>query len=66
MSWSQFLNATMGRIGALQKQTPDTFTGFNAIGVAVTMPVHRMSLPTVDFGEINLRTRIRLYRQNCR
>jgi hypothetical protein len=38
MSWSQFLNAAMGRIGALQKQTLDTFTGFNAIDVAAKKP----------------------------
>ncbi|MFT5615794.1 MAG: AhpD family alkylhydroperoxidase [Granulosicoccus sp.] len=38
MSWSQFLNETMGRIGAFQKQTPDTFAGFNAMGVAAKKP----------------------------
>lgn len=34
MSWTTFLNDTMGRIGALQKETPEMFKGFNAMGQA--------------------------------
>lgn len=34
MSWTTFLNDTMGRIGALQKDTPEMFTGFNAMSKA--------------------------------
>ncbi|PUB15666.1 carboxymuconolactone decarboxylase family protein [Yoonia sediminilitoris] len=34
MSWTKFLNDTMGRIGALQKEAPDMMAGFNAMGTA--------------------------------
>ncbi len=34
MSWTTFLNDTMGRIGALQKETPEMFAGFNAMSKA--------------------------------
>ncbi|MBB3995243.1 AhpD family alkylhydroperoxidase [Sulfitobacter undariae] len=34
MNWTEFLDDTMGRIGTLQKQTPDMFAGFNAMGKA--------------------------------
>lgn len=34
MSWTKFLNETVGRIGALQKQTPQLFEGFNTMGAA--------------------------------
>lgn len=34
MSWTQFLNETVGRISALQKETPDMFAGFNAMSEA--------------------------------
>ncbi|HKK98420.1 MAG TPA: carboxymuconolactone decarboxylase family protein [Marivita sp.] len=34
MSWSEFMNDTMGRIGTLQKETPDTMAGFNQMGKA--------------------------------
>lgn len=34
MRWTEFLNDTMGRIGALQKETPEMFAGFNAMSKA--------------------------------
>jgi len=34
MSWTKFLNDTMGRIGTLQKETPEMFDGFNAMSKA--------------------------------
>lgn len=34
MRWTEFLNDTIGRIGVLQKETPDMFTGFNAMSQA--------------------------------
>jgi AhpD family alkylhydroperoxidase len=34
MSWNDFLNETMGRIGTLQKEAPKTFEGFNTMGKA--------------------------------
>ena len=34
MSWTKFLNETVGRIGALQKETPNMFAGFNATSQA--------------------------------
>jgi len=34
MSWNDFLNDTMGRIGALQKQAPGMFDGFNTMSKA--------------------------------
>lgn len=34
MSWTKFLDETMGRIGALQQQTPEMFKGFNTMGKA--------------------------------
>lgn len=32
MSWKNFLNETMERMGTLQKGTPATFEGFNIMG----------------------------------
>jgi AhpD family alkylhydroperoxidase len=34
MNWTNFLGETVKRMGALQKQAPDTFAGFNAMGAA--------------------------------
>lgn len=34
MSWKAFTNETMGRIGTLQKETPEMFAGFNIMGQA--------------------------------
>lgn len=34
MGWTTFLNDTMGRIGTLQKEAPELFKGFNAMGQA--------------------------------
>lgn len=34
MSWTTFLNETVGRIGTLQKETPELFAGFNTMGQA--------------------------------
>ena len=34
MSWTTFLNDTIGRIGVLQKETPDMFAGFNTMSQA--------------------------------
>ncbi|MCK0149770.1 carboxymuconolactone decarboxylase family protein [Marivita sp. S6314] len=34
MSWSEFMNDTVSRIGALQKEAPDTMAGFNTMGKA--------------------------------
>ena len=34
MSWTSFLNDTMKRMGALQKETPKTFEGFGVMGAA--------------------------------
>ena len=34
MNWTTFLNDTMQRIGKLQKEAPETFTGFNLMGKA--------------------------------
>jgi len=34
MNWTNFLNETMGRIGTLQKETPEMFSGFNAMSKA--------------------------------
>jgi len=34
MSWTTFLDDTMKRMGALQKQAPDMFAGFNTMGKA--------------------------------
>ncbi|MBI1492384.1 MULTISPECIES: carboxymuconolactone decarboxylase family protein [Rhodobacterales] len=38
MSWTKFLNETVGRIGTLQKETPDMFAGFTAMGTAAKKP----------------------------
>jgi AhpD family alkylhydroperoxidase len=38
MSWTKFLNETVGRIGKLQKETPEMFAGFNAMGQAAKKP----------------------------
>ena len=32
MNWTTFLDDTMKRMGNLQKQTPDMFSGFNTMG----------------------------------
>ncbi len=32
MSWTSFLNETMGRIGTLQQQAPETLKAFNQMG----------------------------------
>lgn len=32
MSWTSFLNETMGRIGALQKEAPEALKAFNQMG----------------------------------
>jgi AhpD family alkylhydroperoxidase len=34
MNWTNFLDDTMKRMGSLQKQAPDMFLGFNAMGKA--------------------------------
>lgn len=34
MSWTNFLDDTMKRMGALQVQTPKMFEGFNSMGKA--------------------------------
>ncbi|MEP3947834.1 carboxymuconolactone decarboxylase family protein [Ascidiaceihabitans sp.] len=34
MSWTKFMGETVDRIGALQKQTPGMFSGFNTMGQA--------------------------------
>ena len=34
MSWSDFMKDTMGRLDTLQKETPETFAGFNQMGRA--------------------------------
>jgi AhpD family alkylhydroperoxidase len=34
MSWTTFLNETMGRIGTMQKATPEMFKGFNTMAQA--------------------------------
>jgi AhpD family alkylhydroperoxidase len=34
MSWIKFLSDTTSRIGTLQKQTPEMFAGFGAMGLA--------------------------------
>ena len=34
MSWTKFINETMGRLGTLQKETPEMFAGFNTMGKA--------------------------------
>lgn len=34
MSWTTFLNENVSRIGALQKETPQMFAGFNTMGQA--------------------------------
>lgn len=34
MSWSDFMNDTVARLDVLQKQTPETFAGFNQMGRA--------------------------------
>ena len=34
MSWSDFMNETVGRLNTLQKETPETFAGFNQMGKA--------------------------------
>ncbi len=34
MSWTKFFNETVGRIGALQKETPEMFKGFNTMSAA--------------------------------
>lgn len=34
MSWSDFMRDTVGRLDALQEQTPETFAGFNQMGRA--------------------------------
>ena len=34
MSWTEFMNDTVARIGTLQKETPDTMAGFNMMGKA--------------------------------
>ncbi|WP_298918595.1 carboxymuconolactone decarboxylase family protein [uncultured Roseobacter sp.] len=34
MNWTTFLGETIGRIGKLQKETPDMFAGFNAMSQA--------------------------------
>jgi AhpD family alkylhydroperoxidase len=38
MSWTTFLNDTMGRIGALQKEAPELFDGFNTMSRAAKKP----------------------------
>ena len=38
MSWTTFLNDTMGRIGALQKEAPDTLRAFNEMGAVAKKP----------------------------
>lgn len=34
MNWTEFVKQTVGRIGALQKETPQMFVGFNAMSAA--------------------------------
>ena len=34
MNWTKFLNETVGRFGAFQKEAPELFAGFNAMGRA--------------------------------
>jgi len=34
MNWTQFLDETMARMGTLQRETPEMFKGFNAMGKA--------------------------------
>ena len=34
MSWTEFMNDTVSRIGTLQKETPDTMTGFGMMSKA--------------------------------
>jgi len=34
MNWTKFLNESMGRIGALQKETPGMMSGFNTMSQA--------------------------------
>lgn len=34
MSWSDFMDDTVGRIAVLQKETPETMAGFNRMGKA--------------------------------
>lgn len=38
MNWTKFFGETVGRIGALQKETPGMFAGFNAMGQAAKNP----------------------------
>jgi AhpD family alkylhydroperoxidase len=38
MNWTNFLSETVGRIGALQIETPAMFAGFNAMGQAAKIP----------------------------
>ena len=34
MSWSDFMNETVARLDVMQKETPETFAGFNQMGRA--------------------------------
>jgi AhpD family alkylhydroperoxidase len=34
MSWSEFMKDTVGRLEVLQRETPETFAGFNQMGKA--------------------------------
>lgn len=34
MSWSEFMKDTVGRLDVMQKETPETFAGFNQMGRA--------------------------------